>query len=300
MGGWLAVQGRSVVTKLDTYTYGSSNVQKIGVVDWHVTKDDQAQIITASDVIMGQTLTPRMLNGPNSVELETALLAGKSPSVVVRDIPRIQSEGARTQSMAVPSVATAMAGVYGASYIYHSDGLSTIELRLGTHVTVDVGDNVVLSLEHPAMYDWVSGTNKPSGGVYAKAVQVTQNLTDRTRTVTFLLSGNVDETLYLCPSAVVSSKTDSTTIALTAGHGAHFIKSTKVMIYNRGGEADGESAEYTIAGSYVDGSDTVPVTSALAGFVGAGSIMTHPTYGNTEAEHNQNFAFVKYDRKWTG
>jgi len=300
IGGWIAVHGNSVASRMDTYDYGAGNTQKITVVDWHVVADDKATVITASDVIMGQTISPKMLEGPNSVELETAHLESNSPSVVVRDIPRIQSEGARSVSFSMPSVTHDIAALLGASYAFHSDGLSTLRIELGPHVTLDVGDTAILALQHPSMYDWETGTNKPAGGIYARVVQIETHLTSRSKTITFLMAGNIQETLYLCPSAVVASKPDSTSVVLTTGHGQHFIKDTNIMIYNRGGEADGDSAEYLIAGSYTDGSDTITVTSTLASWVGAGSIVTHPTYGNTEAEHNQSFAFVKYDRRWTG
>lgn len=293
MGGWFSAQGRAIAS-----IKNSSDNVVLKTVDWVVTADPDATTISKTDVVLKNVTSPKMIEGPNSVSIKTASIGEKSPEVVVRDIPRIQSEGPRNQTLNLPSATSHFAGQIGASYVYFSDGLTAMTLRVGPHITLQVGDNCILSLAHPAMYDWSAGTNMPAS-VFGKVMRTEKSLSARWTDLTILMSSNILETLYLCPSAVVASGGSGTSeIVLTTGHGAYLKPSDKIYVYKKGDESS-NSAEYTIAGGYTAGSDTVTITGTFASFVAAGSIVTFPVYGNATT-YQKTYAYVHYDKRWTG
>ena len=303
VGGWISVQGRSIVSRMVSHLAGFNNIQKLMVVDWTPTIDPSATTISKTDVILGNALAPKMLEGPNAVGISTAYLSSETPEVMVRDIPRIQSEGPRTASFTCPSMTSELAGLLGASYAYYSDGLTSITLKVGPHVTLQCGDNVQMSLQHPAMFDWATGYNAPAATVYAKVVRTSLNLSDRVKEITLLMASNTDETRYLCPSRSIDAVGGATYFDLDDATKTWFAAGEKILIYNPGKEADGESAEYTIDSLSDPDSDgyneRITVTSSLAAWVAAGSVVTYPVYTNS-SDAQKSYAFVKYDRVWSG
>lgn len=300
LGGWFATQGMCVVSRVQPYGYPDQGHQKLEAVSWHVITDPSAPTLTKSDVLMSGALAPKMLDGPNSVSITTSDLLSDAPETVVRDIPRIQAEGPRQVSFSCPSATVQMAYSVGAGYIYHSDGLSSIELHCVPSVSLQCGDNVLLELEHPAMYDWSSGSVMPAS-VSARVVRTETVLSTRAKKITFLMASNVFGGQWLCPSLTVISATNTPNYQFTvSADDAYYLNADDVVtIYNPGKEADGETDTWTIHADHATGATTVRTTASLDAWVDAGSVVTFPQYGSATTSQKQH-AYARGDKRWTG
>jgi len=277
VGGWLALQGFCL-----TQRQGSDGYVRIEAVPTTLDVPGVAQTVGPSDVLIGGTTAERLFETPNVVRLEDSLRQQRTISVV-RDVPRQQAEGARTVTVIAPGISTASALIYGGKMLAMSDGQLVVTLPVRSGLNLHVGDPCVLVLEHPAIWDWVTGGL--SASIAARVIGEHESLGDGTRKLTFLVAGQQQSPRVLCPAAVITGWLSSTLVQVDNTTG--FAVGHKVRIYRRGNDTVFEDRIIAQVNTSTILTLTAPATTATFP-ADDDSWVTYDTYGDATAQQRQH------------
>lgn len=260
LGGWLALMGRCLTQRQQAdgrvrIVAASTSVEVAGLTP----------SVLPRDALIGSTNAERLFESPNVVRIEDSLRDQRTVSVI-RDVPRQQAEGSREVTFVAPGINTASALVYGGKMLTLADGQLVVTMGVRSGLELGVGDSCMLELEHPAIWDWATGAVAQS--VPARVVGATENLGTGARTLTFLVPGQQQAALTLCPTARVDGYLSSTTLELDDTTG--FAEGMAVVIYRRGDEVATASTRTVSA----VGANSITLTLAV-------SSVTFPADGDT-------------------
>jgi len=287
IGGWLALTNRCLVQ----YTNDSGVVQ-LGVVDTLTVTDPTASELGADEVLMSGVAAPSSVQAPNEIEIDTSGI-GQSPSVVVRDVPRIQGEGPRSAAFSAPGIDVGTAVDLGAALLALGSGVQIVRVPAAPWATgFKIGDPAVLTIAHPAIFDAATGTRAPAS-VPARIVAWHLDLFTGQREFGLMLAGQVTSLQYLCPTATIGTKNSTTDFDLGTGEGQWFAAGDVVTFYEQG-KADTREQERTI--DAVTG-DNITLTSAASSWVDAGKFVTYPQLSNATTDQD-DFAYVDPGTVW--
>jgi hypothetical protein len=266
-GGWLALLGYCL-----TQRQGADGYVRIEAVPTTLDTPGDATVVLARDVLVGGTEAQRLFETPNVVRIEDSLRDQRTVSVV-RDVPRQQAEGARAVTIIAPAINTASALVYGAKMLAMSDGQIVVTLPVRAGLNLHVGDPCRLELEHPAIWDWVTG--EVSANTAARVIGEHESLGDGSRKLTFLVAGQQRRPRVLCPAARVTGWLSSTVVQVDNTTG--FASGQKVRVYRRGNDTTLEDRIIASVNSSTVLTLTVGATSATFPADGD-SWLTYDTY----------------------
>lgn len=260
LGGWLALMGRCLTQRQQAdgrvrIVAASTSIEVAGIMTE----------VLPRDVLINSTKAERLFESPNVVRIEDNLRDQRTVSVI-RDVPRQQAEGAREVTFVAPGINTASALIYGGKMLALADGQLVVTMGVRSGLPLGVGDLCLLKLEHPAIWDWTTGAVAQS--VPARVVGASENLGTGARTLTFLVPGQQQAALTLCPAARVDGYLSSFTLEVDDTTG--FAAGMAVSIYRRGDEA----ATATTRTVSAVGSNSLTLTVSL-------SSVTYPADGDT-------------------
>ena len=287
VGGWLALAGKCLCQAV------VDGECVLAVVDTQPVDNDTATTISTADVLLESVGTPQVVDAPNEVKIDPSGVS-KSASVIVRDVPRIQSEGPRAWEMKVPSIEADPAINFGKLLIAQGDGQAVVTLTVGPWLDVQPGDLLKLTIAHPAMFDWGTGARAPTT-VYGRCVGWSLHLASTKQRITILLAGGMIDTLLLAPSPTVTTKAGDTVTLAPAGATVWFAVSDSVELYTPGDDAT--EKETLVIQSINAGANQLTFTTTPASWVGAGTVVTHPIYTSATATQ-QRFMYVRADKGW--
>ena len=152
------------------------------------------------------------------------------------------------------------------------------QVQVASWVEVQPGDPVNLTLAHPMIYDYATGTRGPAS-IAARCLGWSTDLYDGTQTLVLLIAGSAIGVGPLSPSVQILSKPTSTSVTVSSDDLKWLSNGATVAIFNPGQEAAAtpQIAEHTI--STISGT-TINFSSALASWVGTTSIITYPAVGS--------------------
>tara|TARA_R100001510_G_scaffold14607_1_gene11929 strand:+ start:13866 stop:16385 length:2520 start_codon:yes stop_codon:yes gene_type:complete len=241
--------------------------------------DSSSPTISESEMVLEAIEAPELAEVPNAISVQVNTLLGPNDqSIDVQDVPRIQSEGPRTQSYKAPGLSMAEALQLCASVIAQGDGQVLFQVQVASWVEVQPGDPVNLTLAHPMIYDYATGTRGPAS-IAARCLGWSTDLYDGTQTLVLLIAGSAIGVGPLSPSVQILSKPTSTSVTVSSDDLKWLSNGATVAIFNPGQEAAAtpQIAEHTI--STISGT-TINFSSALASWVGTTSIITYPAVGS--------------------
>lgn len=265
VGGWCVLRQVCLVQRADPTTNDA-----ILRVEWTQPMiDNGATVLGNAEVLLDAIDVPRPVDAPNEIRIDRTGWSEET-EIVVRDVPRIQAEGPRSWDVKAANFPAELAGIFGATLLAIADGQALIELAVGPWMTLQVGDNVRLTIAHPSVYDWDAGARGPSS-VYGRIVGWKLDLATLVPRLTILLAGHADETAYLCPTATATAAAGST-LTLTSGEGSRFAAADLVIVYDRGQEAT-RKVTRTISSI---AADVLTFTVANEAWFGVGVRVTYP------------------------
>lgn len=142
------------------------------------------------------------------------------------------------------------------------DGQAIVRMRLPPWTNVEIGQLREITVTHPAIWDWTSGAFG-TAAVMARVIGLARYYWDQQQVATFLLAGQAQERVYLCPSALVIEVVSTTVYKVERGGATGFAGADgfAVRLYEVGNE-DADSGESTIASILVgDDYDTITLDS---------------------------------------
>lgn len=289
LGGWLALHRRCLVQSTRT----TSGDCLIRIVPTTVVNDSSPDVtISKAEVLLDGIDAPNAMAGPNEVKVDLSGIE-EGATVTVQDLPRIQAEGLKTQSLKAPSLDITGASFKAATLIAYSDGQQVLTLPIAPWVDIQPGDTCKLTLEHPAIYDWQAGALAPASQ-FGRVVGWKMDLWTNHQTVAILLAGNTPPARNLCPTAKVLTNPTSTTVTISTLESAFFETGQKCKIYRRGEED-----------SYIDdlvidagGATTIEFTTSVPAWTNTtNTYLAFPDTDNTDATQDL-FAFYNSTTKW--
>lgn len=261
VGGWLALWGRCL-----TQRRGADGYVRIEAVSTTLDVPGTALTVMPSSVMVGSTQAERLFESPNVVRIEDSLRQKRTVSVI-RDVPRQQSEGARSVTFVAPGISTASALILGAKMLALSDGQLVVTMAVRPGLDLQVGDPCRLDLDHPAIWSWEDGAVAQS--VPARVIGETLSLGTGERTMTFLVPAQQQVARQLCPAARVDGYLSTTLLEVDDVTG--FEAGMEVRVYRRG--LSSTSTTRTVAAVYAT-AGTIELTTPLAA-------VTYPADGDT-------------------
>lgn len=291
--GWLALWGRCMVQRRNSAGHIVLAPVQTGIVD-----DTTATTVGADDVLLGGHGTPSVLAAPNQIQIDATPEGGDTQKTIVRDVARVQAEGARTWEINAPGAADSDALAYALAILTNGDGQATIELELEPGTEVQPGDMIDLTTAHPIVYDWSAGSYAPSS-VLARVLGVEESDWTGIIRATCLLAGQARPGVHLCPSAEVTQQLSGTTMAVVTGHEAFFAAGDAVYIYEPGNEATRRLSDTVDAVTAATAYEPAKITinNALDTWVGPGCIVTFDVY-TADTATQQRKMFVRSDKAW--
>lgn len=242
--------------------------------------DSSSPTLSAADMILEAIEAPESAEVPNSISVQLDTLLGPGDqSIDVQDVPRIQAEGPRSQDFNAPGLSMLEALQLSASVIAQGDGQIILQMQVAPWVEIQPGDAVNLTIAHPMVYDYATGT-RGAASVAARCLGWSTSLFDGTQRLTLLLAGAAVGVGFLCPSISVVSKPSSTSVTVAADDLQWLTNGATVSIYTPGQEVAStpQIAEHTI--SNISGT-TISFSSALGSWVGTSSVITYPAVSSS-------------------
>ena len=271
-GGWLAIQGLCLVQKRQ-----SDGTIKLECVEHSVGEFSSyaaAVTIYDEDVLLDKIENLNLISSPNQVVIKTSSdFAPNAPEILVRDVPKVQVEGAVAWEMVAPGLEAHKGITRAKGLIAESESYYSLRIPIAPWVEIHPGDMTVLSLtSHPLLYDYAAG-ERGASNVAARCIGVEKSLVDQVQYCTFLLFGTALPPVLLAPTVTVGSKVGAT-VTLASGEGKWFIAGDKALLYTEGGEAT-EIETLTI--SSVSG-DALVFTTTPSSWVAGGTRITYPKH----------------------
>ena len=176
--------------------------------------DDDLLTLTASPVEVLDRQTPR-----NLIKLELE----NGQSITYTDQAAADVFGTTEQSWQIPhnerDTIYAIATPLIAAYMATQPTIQTIKLRVSQAIDAHPGDMVDLSLTHPAIYDWASGT----AGYTGAAVVLGRSVDLRSKAVELIVAASAQLAgRALAPSAEVTAYSAGVSITVARGWYRHF------------------------------------------------------------------------------
>ena len=184
-----------------------------------------------------------------------------------------------------------------AAYLATQPTIQVFRLRVACNVDAHVGDSVELSLTHPAIYDWQSGTQ----GFTGPAVVLGRSFDLRTMAVSLTVAASaMIKTSALSPAALVTAYSGATSITLARGWYTHMKQtldasggSFRLVVYDPGSVEDPtnyldidavtDTGAACLLGIQTEGGSLTPTANQ--------SYVTLPETGNADA-FQKKFAHV--------
>ena len=209
-GGILGLFRRGVVLRPD-----AAGIQRLtcipttlGGSDWVVTVTDADLLCLAGEPVIS---IDKML-APNVIKVTRATTGGASSEdgdvTFFTDDPSVEAEGARQTEFSVPGDVYddwhALTGAAALAQFGTDATTQAVTLRIPPWIDAQVGDCVQLSLTHPSLYSWASGTQGLTGvgRVTGRALELKSGIT----TITVLCESNLT-THSLAPAMKVTAHT---------------------------------------------------------------------------------------------
>jgi hypothetical protein len=256
------------------------------------------------------------LDAPNALTVNvTAPGWTKSDAapVLFNDLPSIEANGRKEFSTDVEGVnrtalATALASVVGGQFAYDAT-VQAIEIVVHPSVTAEVGDVVILTCTHPALWTWNANPGAPGYDGPALVVGKTQHLKTCAVTLKLLIDGAVSFNA-LSPAALVAAYDNAgapTWIEVDIKYLPHFTAALEdagadiTVVHYQPGEAEGIGNTFDIsAAADVGGACRLTVSvdgSALALSTALQSTLTLPESA-TATTYQARFAHADDGSKW--
>ena len=271
-GGWLALQGRCVVQRRQSD--GTVKLECVSHTVGEFSSYSVAVTISDEDVILDKIEQLNIIESPNEVVVKTSSDVSKNaPEVLIRDVPKVQVEGAMAWEMSAPGIAATDAISWAKTLIALSESYYSLRIPIAPWVDIQPGDMTILDLtSHPLLYDYDAGARGASE-VAARCIGVEKSLVEQVQYCTFLLFGTSLPPVLLAPTVTVGSKAGDT-VTLSSGEGKWFAEDDLVQLYTEGKEAT--EAETLTIGS-ISG-DALTFTTTPSSWVTGGTRITYPRY----------------------
>ena len=271
VGGWLALLGLCLVQRQQ-----ADGTVKVQAVPTTVFASSYDTTLTAANVVLDAATAEQLFDAPNVIKIEDSA-RNKRTTLVMRDVPRQQSEGPREQAFVAPGITPGDAVVYATKILRIGDGQLVVTLHVAPSVTLRPGDGCILDIGHPLIYDWADGDT--AGAVPARVVAVEDPIDAGPLRVTFLLAGQAQAAKPLCPAAQVTAR--GTAQELTVDDPTGFEAGQEVAVYRRGDEATAASYQTRTIDTVVGSLITLTSGASLAQFPADGD--TWLTYDDATA-----------------
>jgi len=295
LGGHFALRRQCLIQST-----GSDGEHKLRLVSTEVIDDPGATVLSVDDVLIDGVDEPEMMEAPNHIRIDASIPGQDSGrSHVARDAARAQAEGKIEWSLAAPGISLTQALERGAMLIVLSDGQQAVRVRMPPWVSLEIGDAVSLETEHPALYDYSSGSWAPST-IMGRVVGLRVSQVDETREATILLSGQYGGTLYLAPCAEVTTAVSSTVLRVSKGSVERFEVGDTIAIYLPGSEGtDYEEGLIDAIDTSNASYDVVTLDAALAVVTpAAGLVLTWPQWGSANTRQRR-YMYDRADKIWS-
>lgn len=289
IGGWLALSGLCLAQIVDIVSGGC----RFAVVGTQPLFSAMAVTVSAADVLLRSVELPRVAESPNTINVDASGLHQRAP-ITVRDAPRIQGEGSRAWDMTCPSMERGRAISSSMVLIAMGDGQSVVRFEVGPWVEVQPGAILNLTMAHPAMFDWSTGSRSPSA-VFGRVVGWGIDLFSGKQAVTCLLAGQAAESSFLAPSMIVQSKSTATLTMATAYAAAWFAADDYVRLYTPG--TDASEAETQQVDSVNLALNTITLKATPSSWVGAGTVVTVAIWTSASTAQKQ-YMYVRSEKTW--
>jgi hypothetical protein len=291
VGGWMVLNRRALTQVL------ADDDCKLAVVKVTIPSaiSKHLKTIAASGVLLTGVEAPEVLDGSNEIRVDLSGIQ-EGATVITQDLPRIQAEGPRSMELTAPGMDAEKASFLSATLIAQSDGATVISLTLAPWmVHVQPGDGLILTLAHPSIYDFVTGT-RGGASVLGRCLGWSYDIETGHQQITALLAGNVAPPRMLCPSAFTTSTENgsATTLNITSHHaGIFFYPGHKVHVYNPG---TSDLVELTID-SVGATSLTFTGTVTFATSVALQTVITYCDEADATAEQ-EDYAYTHASTTW--
>lgn len=293
IGGHLALRRQCLVQ-----TTGSDGQHKVRVVSTEVTDDPDAATLTAAAVLLDGSSDPEQLEAPNHIVIDASSPGTSGAKHVIRDASRAQAEGKLAWTLDAPGMDEIRAIERGATLILLSDGQQAMKVRLPPWSELQIGDSILDLREHPAIYDYTLGQWAPPS-IAGRVVGMSTSQWDETREATVLLAGQYGNTVYLAPSAEVTTAVSSTVLRVAKGTAGRFLAGEDVAVYLPGSEAtDYEEHEVDSIDTSNPSYDVITLATALSVVTpAAGLVVTFPEY-TPSSTRQRRYLYARDDRSW--
>jgi hypothetical protein len=282
IGGWLAARQTclaQVQRGLDV---------KLTAVSTALLDSAGMPTLAAGDIVLGTAESQGLVRTPNTVIFGRGIIA-ETPSIRVRDVPRVQSEGEFAWELLTPNMPAALAVSMANNLMRLSDGQLAARVAVRPSFLPALGAAVRVTAGHPEFYDWLIGDTGTA--LLGRIVGYSDSLWTGETTRTMLLPAGALAALPLCPAAeVISRLGSSTSLVIRTADNAGFLAGFTVTVYVRGSE-DTRYAKRTISAVSVGTTDTLLTLSAGLDLTDypAGSWVTFGEFGDTSEQDRHTF-----------
>ena len=251
-------------------------------------------LLTKSDVVVGGTSVPRLVVAPNQISIDTTAGPYESAQFTYNAVGRIQDEGVHAMSLNVPGGRSEILSASVLSIMSRGLGQSIIRFDVAPWIDIQVGDPVSITVGHPLLFDWSDGTRMPAN-VAGRVVGWSFNMKTGEQSLTILLDGLLETSLYLCPVSIVTNVSGND-ITISTGGGKWFRDGEKARFYNRGNEA----AEYTELTITSIATDVLTLSSSPPAWLTSANAtrVTYPIYTAASSDQTAAFMYVRSDKYW--
>ncbi len=247
--------------------------------------------LAKADVVVGGTGIPSVVIAPNQVSVDTTVGPYESAQYAFNAVGRIQAEGASSLSLTVPGGRSDVIASGVLSIMARGAGQSVVSFQVAPWVEIQVGDPVEVTVAHPLLYDWSSGTRSPSS-IAARCVGQSYNLKTGEQSLTLLLGGLLESALWLCPTVNVTNVSGND---VTVSYGGYWKDGERVRLYNRGKEGS-EMSDVLI--STVSG-NVLSLSSSAPSWLDTSSKATIPDYSVASTAQQAPYLFTRVDKQWS-
>lgn len=286
LGGLCLVQRRDAVGTIRLMAVDTSPAKVIATTGASFLGFELAK----SDVVVGGTEVPRLIVAPNQIIVDTTAGPYESADYTFNAVGRIQSEGAHSQSFAVPGGRVEIISAAVLSVMSRGQGQSIVKFKIAPWVAFELGDPVSVTVGHPVLFDWSDGTRQPSN-VPGRVVGASFMLKTGEQEVTILLDGMLEAGFWLAPTTRIQSVAGSD---VTVTDGSWFRSGETVRFYTEGKEA---TEDTSIVATTVSGNVLTLASSPPAWFSTATKV-TYPVYTSGSTEQTAAFMYDRSDRSW--
>lgn len=288
--GWCALQSLCVVQRR-----GADGVIRLAVVSTEPREDATARVIGPADVLLDGHKKTERLQAPNQVEIEAGTTTYERDYIVRDRARQVGEKVTRSWTLKAPGVTESEALALGGGLMRLSEGQDIQEIEVPPWVEVQIGDSIVLTTEHPTLYDWISALRAPDAR--AGVVVGVGQRAGWTR-ATLLLSGYARDQSLLCPSPVIThavSFGSDTAIRILNDDGDWFEVGDEVRVYTPG--FDASAVEGEVIAKTIGETETVLVVAAPFSVSVGVTRVTYAAWADATTKQRA-FMYTRADRFW--